>query len=76
MMDNGSQLESVRELAEGEAEGPAKFAMIQRGDFIKPGWWHWRCRREDAAGDVAYGYVQADALGRTLAPETFENNRK
>jgi hypothetical protein len=56
---------------EGGDGGPCQFHMIQRGDFIKPGWWHWRCRREDAAGDVAYGYVEADTLGRAVAAETF-----
>lgn len=64
----------VERRAEGEREGQSKFQMIQRGDFIKPGWWHWRCRREDGA-EVAYGYVQADTLGRTIAPETFERDR-
>lgn len=58
-----------------EHGGQFKFQMIQRGDFIKPGWWHWRCRREDGAGNVAYGYVQADSLGRAITPETFENDR-
>jgi hypothetical protein len=61
--------------AENEREWRFKFQMIQRGDFIKPGWWHWRCRREDGIGDVAYGYVQADSLGRAVAPETFEKDR-
>jgi hypothetical protein len=62
--------------AECEPELQFEFQMIQRGDFIKPGWWHWRCRRQDGAGDVAYGYVHADSLGRTVAPETFENDRQ
>ena len=61
--------------ADCEREGQFKFQMIQRGDFIKPGWWHWRCRREDGAGQVAYGYVQADTLGLAVAPETFEGDR-
>jgi len=50
--------------------------MIQRGDFIRPGRWHWRCRREDVSGNVAYGYVQADPLGKLPFPETFENDQK
>ena len=61
--------------AEFERAGQFKFQVIQRGDLIKPGWWHWRCRREDGAGDVAYGYVQADSLGRIVAPDTFEKDR-
>ena len=60
--------------AESENEGRFKFQLIQRGDFIKPGWWHWRCRREDGGVDVAYGYVQADSLGRAVVPETFEKD--
>jgi len=60
--------------AESERRQPFKFQMIQRGDFIKPGCWHWRCRCEDGAGDVAYGYVQADSLGGAAAPETFEKD--
>ncbi len=54
---------------------PFKFEMIQRGDSIKPGCWNWRCRREDDAGNVAYGYVLADPLGLAPAPETFEKDR-
>jgi hypothetical protein len=61
--------------AKYECDGQLKFQMMQRGDFIKPGWWHWRCRREDDAGDVAYGYVQADSLGRSVSPESFEKDR-
>ena len=61
--------------AEYEPEGQFKFQMIQRGDLLKPGWWHWRCRREDGAGEVAYGYVQADSLGQAVAPESFEKDR-
>ena len=79
MSEDVPQLEWDRQLAghrtETEREGQFKFQMIQRGDFIKPGWWHWRCRREDGAGDVAYGYVQADSLGQAVAPETFEKDR-
>jgi hypothetical protein len=48
--------------------------MIQRGDIIRPGWWHWRCRREDGEGGVTYGYVQADSLGHTVNPETYESD--
>ncbi len=58
-----------------EPERQFKFDMVQRGDFIKPGCWHWRCRREDGAGDVVYGYVQADPLGLVVVPETFEKDR-
>jgi hypothetical protein len=61
--------------AKCERDGQFKFQMIQRGDFIEPGWWHWRCRREGCAGDVAYGYVQADALGQAVSPDTFEKDR-
>jgi hypothetical protein len=61
-------------LADGGLESSGAFQLIQRGDFIKPGWWHWRCRHEDGAGDVAYGYVQADSLGHAIAPETFEKD--
>ena len=54
-----------------EREGQAIFQMIQRGDFIKPGWWHWRCRRESCSKeDVAYGYVQAGFAG----PENCARN--
>jgi hypothetical protein len=60
--------------AERGSESEGQFQLIQRGDFIKPGWWHWRCRHEDAVGDVAYGYVQADTLGHTVVPETFEKD--
>ena len=67
-------LQLAGERAEYESQQQFKFRMIQRGDFIKPGWWHWRCRREDATGDVAYGYVLADPLGQTVAPETFEKD--
>jgi hypothetical protein len=78
MTGNAPRLEWERQLAGGreefEAESRSEFALIQRGDFIKPGWWHWRCRREDGAGEVAYGYVQADTLGRTVVPETFEKD--
>lgn len=52
-----------------------KFDLIQRGDFVKPGWWHWRCRREDSSGYVSYGYVHADALGATIVSESFEEDR-
>lgn len=79
MSENVPPLELDQRLAEHRAEyereGQAVFQMIQRGDFIKPGWWHWRCRRESCAGDVAYGYVQADSLGRKVVPETFEQDR-
>jgi hypothetical protein len=77
-MSDVPQIGSDRQTAGQPAEddkGQSQFQMIQRGDLIKPGWWHWRCRREDAAGDVAYGYVQADALGQTIAPDTFEKDR-
>jgi hypothetical protein len=66
---------SGRSRGEFEREGKFTFEMIQRGDFIKPGWWHWRCRREGGAGDVAYGYVQADPLGLAVVQETFEKDR-
>lgn len=59
-----------------EPVAEARFRMIQRGDFIKPGWWHWRCRHEDDSGDVDYGYVQADSLGKIVVPETFERDRR
>ena len=72
MNEDVPQLESG---AECGREGQFQFQMIQRGDFLRPGWWHWRCRREDEAGEVAYGYVQADALGETVAPDTFEKDR-
>jgi hypothetical protein len=77
MSEDVPQLEKDRQLAgrRAECEREGRFQMIQRGDFIKPGWWHWRCRREDGAGEVAYGYVQADSLGRAVAPETFEKDR-
>jgi len=61
---------------ECELPGQFHFDMIQRGDFIRPGRWHWRCRREDVSGNVAYGYVQADPLGKLPFPETFENDQK
>jgi hypothetical protein len=74
-----SELEGGQEIAEDRAECEREeriqFQMIQRGDFIKAGWWHWRCRREDEAGEAAYGYVQADSLGRVIAPETFEKDK-
>jgi hypothetical protein len=84
MSENAPQLERDRQRdqqraghgADSEHEGPFQFQMIQRGDFIRAGWWHWRCRREDGAGEVDYGYVQADALGRVVAPETFEKDRR
>lgn len=80
IMETALQLECDGQLAgvrtDSKAQGQSQFTMVQRGDFIKPGWWHWRCRREDDAGDVAYGYVQADSLGRTVVPETFVNDRK
>ena len=79
MNEDVPQLERRRQPAgpgaECEREGEFKFQMIQRGDFLKPGWWHWRCRREDGSGDAAYGYVQADSLGHAVAPETFEKDR-
>lgn len=53
-----------------------EFSLIQRGDFVKPGWWHWRCRRQDSAGNVEYGYVLAGPLGESPAPETFESDRR
>lgn len=59
---------------EAAGQSKFKFTMIQRGDIIKPGWWHWRCRRENGEGEVAYGYVQADSLGHSVVPETFEND--
>jgi hypothetical protein len=61
--------------AELEGGGQFEFQMIQRGDLIKPGSWHWRCRRESSAGDVSYGYVQADALGQSIATDTFEKDQ-
>ena len=77
MSEDVPQLERDRPLAghRAETEREGRFQMIQRGDFIKPGWWHWRCRREDGAGEGAYGYVQADSLGRVVAPGTFEKDR-
>lgn len=79
MSENVRHLECDQQLAghraEDESEPRFKFDMIQRGDFIKPGRWHWRCRREDGAREVAYGYVQADPLGQAIAPETFEKDR-
>ena len=68
----GRQL--ARRSAEIESECQSEFSLIQRGDLIKPGWWHWRCRREDGAGNVFYGYVRADSLGRVVAPESFESD--
>jgi hypothetical protein len=56
------------------SDGKESFKMIQRGDYIKAGWWHWRCRRATCAGEVDYGYVQADSLGVTIAAETFEKD--
>ena len=41
-----SELEGGQEIAEDRAkcerEERIQFQMIQRGDFIKAGWWHWR----------------------------------
>lgn len=72
-LERGQQLDE--RFAECEQPGRPKFQMIQRGDFIKPGWWHWRCRCEASVGDVSYGYVQADPLGLVIVPETFEKDR-
>jgi len=66
---------SAEDRAETQREREVNLQVIQRGDLIKPGWWHWRCRRQDGCGDVAYGYVEADALGRAVAAETFEKDR-
>jgi hypothetical protein len=59
---------------EAGIESPSDYRMIQRGDFVQAGRWHWRCRREDATGEVAYGYVEADSLGKAIDPETFEKD--
>ena len=80
MSNDALQLDGGEEAADTHSqdasEGRFRFDMIQRGDFIKPGWWHWRCRREDDTGDVAYGYVQADPLGNAVVAETFESDRR
>ncbi|HWD21364.1 MAG TPA: hypothetical protein VHB20_19010 [Verrucomicrobiae bacterium] len=57
-----------------EAAATVRFRLLQRGDFIRPGLWHWRCRREDGFDNVAYGYVQADHLGNVISAETFEDD--
>lgn len=56
-------------------EKKVRFDMIGRGDFVRPGCWRWRCRREDDAGEVAYGYVHADPLGLVIFDDTFEADR-
>jgi hypothetical protein len=44
MSDGLSQLAPGRQCdghgADAGCAGRFKFKMIQRGDFIKPGWWH------------------------------------
>jgi hypothetical protein len=52
-----------------------QFTLIQRGDVVGPGLWHWRCRREDREGNVAYGYVHADTLGQSIISDSFEQDR-
>lgn len=67
-------LEELHQLEETQLE--RKFDLIQRGDYISPGWWHWRCRCETSDGDVSYGYVEADSLGKNIGAETFEKDKR
>jgi hypothetical protein len=76
MSDSGTSSQCNPGLGEKkEQEQTLTFELIQRGDPVKPGLWHWRCRREDRLGNVAYGYIHADPLGRTIVPESFEQDR-
>ncbi len=70
MNEDGPQPDQTAQVGQWKPE----FYMIQRGDFIKPGWWHWRCRRVNGGTEVAYGYVQADPLGQVIVAETFEKD--
>jgi len=78
MSENAPQRPTGNTSATAEADrgsdAAMQFSMIQRGDFISAGRWHWRCRREEAPGNVAYGYVEADSLGNKVAAATFASD--
>ncbi len=51
-----------------------KYHLISRADNIKSNWFEWECEREDEAGNIVEGYIQADYSGEMIAEESFEAN--